>query len=72
MGGLLHDWATSTGQLSTILTYYEIVEPQVTSELSDLPIPLLKKAIEILAKSAKAQTIAVGGGEGVRLLAGPT
>lgn len=52
------------------MTFYEIVEPSIPSELSNLPISLLKKAIGILAKTARAQLIAVADGEGVRFLAG--
>ena len=52
------------------MTFYEIVEPPIPSELSNLPISLLKKAIAILAKTARAQIIAVTDGEGVRFLAG--
>ena len=62
--------ATSTGQLNTIMTFYEIVEPPIPSELSSLPIPLLKKAIAILMKTSRAQIIAVADGEGVRFLPG--
>ena len=62
--------ASSTGQLNTIMTFYEIVEPSIPSELSNLPIPLLKKAIAILAKTARAQSIVVADGEGVRFPAG--
>ena len=50
---------------------YEIVEPPVPSPLSGLPLPILRKAIAVLAKSSRAQTIAVADGEGVRFLAGP-
>jgi hypothetical protein len=64
--------ATATGQLNTILTFYEITEPQLPSELSGLPVPLLKKAIGVLGKTGRAQTIAVSDGEGVRFLAGAT
>ena len=52
------------------MTFYEIVEPPIPSELSDLPIPILKKAIGILAKTGRAQIIAVADGEGVRFLVG--
>lgn len=52
------------------MTFYEIVEPPIPSELSNLPISLLKKAISILVKTARAQIIAVAEGEGVRFLAG--
>jgi hypothetical protein len=60
--------AISTGQLNIILTYYEITEPPISSALSDLPVPLLKRAIAILAKTNRAQTIAISDGEGVRFL----
>ncbi len=63
--------ASSTGHLNTIMTFYEIVEPPVPSPLSGLPLPILRKAIAVLAKSSRAQTIAVADGEGVRFLAGP-
>ena len=52
------------------MTFYEIVEPPIPSELSNLPIPMLKKTIAILAKTARAQIISVADGEGVRFLAG--
>jgi len=68
MGSLTQ--ASSTGQLNTIMTFYEIVEPPIPSELSNLPIPLLKRAIGILSKTARAQIIAVADGEGVRFLPG--
>jgi len=68
MGSLIQ--ASSTGQLNTIMTFYEIIEPPTPSELSNLPIPLLKRAIGILSKTARAQIIAVADGEGVRFLPG--
>ncbi|TBU34011.1 ESCRT-II complex vps25 subunit [Dichomitus squalens] len=67
---VLHDWASSTGQLNTIMTFYEIVEPPVPSPLSGLPFPILRKVITILTKSNRAQIIAVADGEGVRFLSG--
>ncbi|KAF8628704.1 hypothetical protein AX17_005927 [Amanita inopinata Kibby_2008] len=66
---VLHNWATSTGQLNTILTYYEITDPPVESELSNIPLPLLKKAVAILVKTGKAQIIGISEGEGIRLFA---
>ena len=60
----------STGQLGTIMTFYEIMEPPVESSLSGIPLALLKKAINILSKSGRAQLIAVADGEGVRFFAG--
>ncbi|KAI0765991.1 ESCRT-II complex subunit-domain-containing protein [Irpex lacteus] len=68
----LHGWADSTGQLNSILTFYDIIEPPVPSPLTGLPLTILRKAIAILAKTSRAQTIAVADGEGVRFLAGNT
>jgi len=62
--------ATSTGQLNTILTFYDITDPPVESPLSGIPIPLLRKAISILSKTGRAQHIGIADGEGVRILAG--
>ncbi|KAJ7621653.1 ESCRT-II complex vps25 subunit [Mycena polygramma] len=67
---VLHGWAISTGQLNTILTFYEITDPPVPSPLSDIPIALLRKAIAVLAKTGRSQSIAVADGEGVRLFQG--
>ncbi|KAI0766155.1 ESCRT-II complex vps25 subunit [Trametes elegans] len=67
---VLYDWANATGQMNTIMTFYEIVEPPVPSELSGLPLPILRKAVGVLTKSSRAQVIAVPDGEGVRFLAG--
>ena len=68
--GLWFPQASSTGQLNTIMTFYEIVEPPVPSPLAGVPLPVLRRAIAVLARSARAQTIAVADGEGVRFLAG--
>ncbi|TFK21770.1 ESCRT-II complex vps25 subunit [Coprinopsis marcescibilis] len=62
----LHQWADSTGQMNTILTFYEITDPPVPSPLSNVPLPLLRTAITILAKTNRAQIIAIPDGEGVR------
>ncbi|KAI0664498.1 ESCRT-II complex vps25 subunit [Cubamyces menziesii] len=67
---VLYDWANSTGQLNTIMTFYEIIEPPVPSPLSGIPLPILRKAVSLLTKSNRAQIIAVSDGEGVRFLAG--
>ncbi|KAL9713435.1 phosphoribosylformylglycinamidine synthase [Leucoagaricus gongylophorus] len=63
---VLHYWAIDTGQLNTILTFYDITDPPIESPLSGIPIVILKKAISILSKSGKAQTITIVDGEGVR------
>ena len=70
-GWLALPQANSTGHLNTIMTFYEIVEPPVPSPLEGLPLPILRKAIAVLTKSARAQIIAVADGEGVRFLPGP-
>jgi len=62
----LHSWASTTGQLNTILTFFEITEPPIPSLLSNIPIPILRKAISILVKTGRAQTIEIADGEGVR------
>ncbi|KAG2353930.1 hypothetical protein BDR07DRAFT_1614573 [Suillus spraguei] len=67
---VLHAWATATGQLNTILTFYEISDPPIPSPLSGIPIPLLRRAITILSRSNRAQIIGVADGEGVRFFVG--
>ena len=52
--------------MNTIMTYYEITDPPVESPLTGIPIPLLRKAINILIRNNRAQTIAISDGEGVR------
>ncbi|KAG5649414.1 hypothetical protein H0H81_004007 [Sphagnurus paluster] len=66
----LHSWATATGQLNTILTFYDITDPPIDSELTGIPVPLLRKAISVLSKTSRAQMIGVADGEGVRIFAG--
>ncbi|KAF8159356.1 ESCRT-II complex subunit-domain-containing protein [Crassisporium funariophilum] len=65
---VLYDWVISSGQLNTILTFYDITDPPIASPLSDLPVPLLRKAIAILGKTGRSQIIAIADGEGVRFL----
>jgi ESCRT-II complex subunit VPS25 len=64
---ILRVQATSTGQMNTILTFYEISDPPVPSALSGIPDSLLRSAIAILAKSGRAQLISISDGDGVRL-----
>ncbi|KXN90698.1 Vacuolar protein-sorting-associated protein 25 [Leucoagaricus sp. SymC.cos] len=66
----LHRWAVDTGQLNTIMTFYDITNPPLESPLSGVPVILLKKAISILSKTGKAQLISITDGEGVRFFAG--
>ena len=54
--------------LNTILTFYDIIEPSVPSQLSGIPLALLRKAIATLSKSNRAQLITIADGEGVRFL----
>ncbi|OCH87539.1 ESCRT-II complex vps25 subunit [Obba rivulosa] len=65
---VLYQWADSTGQMNTILTFYEILDPPVPSALSGIPITVLRRAVSILTKSQRAQIISVSDGEGVRFL----
>jgi hypothetical protein len=58
--------ATKTGQLNTILTFYEISNPPVPSALSGIPESLLRNALSILAKGGRAQLISISDGDGVR------
>lgn len=51
------------------MIFYEIAESPIPSELSNLPILLLKKVIRVLPKTARAHAIAVaGGGRGGQVL----
>ena len=52
------------------MTFYEIQAPAVDSELTDIPTPLLRRAIAILAKANRAQIIEGADGGGVRFFAG--
>jgi ESCRT-II complex subunit VPS25 len=63
---VLYEWVTNTGQLNTILTFYEISDPPVPSALSGIPESLLRGAIAVLAKSGRAQQISISDGDGVR------
>ena len=56
---LLCAQAVNTGQINTILTFYEIMEPPIESPLSGIPPTLLKTAIGILAKTGRALTISI-------------
>ena len=57
-----------SGQLNTIMTFYDITDPPVESTLTNIPVPLLRKAIGILGKTGRSQMIAIADGEGVRFL----
>jgi hypothetical protein len=51
------------------MTFYDITDPPVESALTNIPVPLLRKAIAILGKTGRSQMIAITDGEGVRFLA---
>ena len=59
----------NSGQLNTIMTFYDITDPPVESDLTNIPVPLLRKAIAILGKTGRSQMISITDGEGVRFLA---
>ncbi|OAX40333.1 hypothetical protein K503DRAFT_791466 [Rhizopogon vinicolor AM-OR11-026] len=60
---------TVTGQLNTILTFYEISDPLIPSPLSGILIPFLQRAIMTLTRSNRAQIIGVADSEDVRFFA---
>ncbi|CAE7224398.1 unnamed protein product [Rhizoctonia solani] len=72
----LHDWANQTGQFNTILTLYEIQNPDIPSAFTDIPLPLLRRAVNILTSTSRAQFIegTTGShmGTAVRFFAGHT
>ena len=59
----------NSGKLNTIMTFYDITDPPVESDLINIPVPLLRKAIAILGKTGRSQMISITDGEGVRFLA---
>ena len=50
------------------MTFYDITGPSIESALTNIPVPLLRKAISILGKTGRSQMIAIADGEGVRFL----
>lgn len=70
-GTLTPHWqAVSTGQLNTILTLYEVQYPELPSELSNIPTTLLRRAIDVLRRTNRAQIIESAEGGGVRFFGG--
>ncbi|KIJ55417.1 hypothetical protein M422DRAFT_24018 [Sphaerobolus stellatus SS14] len=67
---VLHDWVTETGQLNTILTFYEISSPQRETPLIGIPVTLLRKAVVILGKTGRGQIIEGVEGGGARFFPG--
>lgn len=60
----------STGQLDTILTFYEITDPPIPSPLTGVPDVILRRAVACLARTGRAQLIGVADGDGARFFAG--
>ncbi|KAF8519683.1 ESCRT-II complex vps25 subunit [Gautieria morchelliformis] len=67
---VLHEWVTSTGQLNTIMTFFEITSPPVESPLSGVPITVLRRALTVLGKTGRGQVIDGMEGGGVRFFPG--
>ncbi|BGO96829.1 DUF852 domain-containing protein [Rhodotorula toruloides ATCC 204091] len=72
---VIYDWVKETGQTNSIMTFYELTEGGDlvhTTEFYRLPIPILRKALDILIKQGKAQVLkgtgAEEGGEGVKFV----
>ncbi|TIA91191.1 hypothetical protein E3P81_02163 [Wallemia ichthyophaga] len=65
---IVYDYVLNTAQLNTPLTYYELTQGEYShlSELHQLPVEILKMAINILTKQSKAAIIKSSQGEGVK------
>ncbi|KAK6903534.1 hypothetical protein I203_107039 [Kwoniella mangroviensis CBS 8507] len=71
-GDLVYTWVMDNGLNSSIMTFYEITDGDLshTTEFYELPTSILRKALESLVKRGKAQLLEGKGevGEGVRFL----
>ncbi|RXK39211.1 hypothetical protein M231_03568 [Tremella mesenterica] len=71
-GGIIYDWITENGMNNTILTWYELTDGDLahTTEFYQLPLPMLRRALDTLVRKGKAQLLQGEGetGEGVRFL----
>jgi len=58
-------WVDETGQKGSVLTLFELVESDATTgqEFHGMPMDLLQKSLQLLAKRGKAQIFAGTGGE---------
>lgn len=65
---VIYHWIDSTGQTNSILTFYELTEPSSTKDFADLPLGLLKMALQPLVKQNKAQIFQTADGEGVKFV----
>ncbi|BGP53115.1 hypothetical protein JCM8202_004198 [Rhodotorula sphaerocarpa] len=64
---VLYDWVKETGQTNSIMTFYELTEGGDlvhTTEFYRMPIPLLRKVLDILIRQGKAQVLKGVGEEG--------
>lgn len=68
----IYDWITSTGQTNSILTFFELTQGDMahTTDFHELPEPILRKALDVLAKQGKAQVFQGVGeqGDGVKFV----
>lgn len=71
-GDIIYHWVMDNGLNSSIMTFYEITDGDLshTTEFHELPISILRKALETLVKRGRAQIIEGKDeiGEGVRFL----
>ncbi|WVN87288.1 uncharacterized protein L203_102466 [Cryptococcus depauperatus CBS 7841] len=71
-GDIIHRWVMENGLNSSIMTFYEIVDGDLshTTEFRKLPTSILRKALDTLVKRGRAQILEGRGevGEGVRFL----
>ncbi|CDZ96274.1 Uncharacterized conserved protein [Phaffia rhodozyma] len=71
---ILYSWIVATGQTKSILTFYDLQSSETGSPVHDLPLPLLRSALQILIKQNKAQVFKSTGedgetdGEGVKFV----
>ncbi|KAM0756251.1 DUF852 domain-containing protein [Meredithblackwellia eburnea MCA 4105] len=68
---VIYDWIKASGQTNSIMTFYELTEGGDlvhTTEFYQLPEPFLRRALDVLVKSGKAQVFKGVGedGDGVK------
>ncbi|GAA6060379.1 hypothetical protein JCM10212_004632 [Sporobolomyces blumeae] len=68
----IYDWVKETGQQNSIMTFYELIEGDAVRDLEfyHLPEPILRRALDILAKQGKASLLRGLGedGDGVKFV----
>ncbi|EPQ31378.1 uncharacterized protein PFL1_00713 [Pseudozyma flocculosa PF-1] len=70
---LIYDWVSATGQNKSIMTLFELTQGDLVEgqEFHNLPIPLLRQALQHLSTQGKAQIFAgteTDDGEGVKFV----